>query len=314
MTTTHKTDKGGQFDLLLEPIKRRSPLGSIPAIKLLRAHGLGLKAAKAAIESPMAGVARAVRLPHVADPKALLDGLAAEGFPARAMAPAPSDKQIAAWAADDTDMADALKGDFVATKATLVQSIRRRLNLSQAQFAEQYGIPVHCIRAWEISRQKPDAATLAYLEAISGDPSGVARALAIGRAGKARVNATEVVTVVTTTEVQGHGEIGAKHVRAGLSANVIKEIVRQIFASPGVPKGHQHVKPHYKICLNQEGRIVPLRSKLQGSITTVCTDELRSEHGSDIVSTMLIDPSTAAIMPNVLTALGLDWDLPGSAC
>ncbi len=186
MPTTLKPDDGPPFDLLLEPIKQRTPLGSSPAIKLLRAHGLGLKEAKEAIESPMAGAARAVRLPHVADPKALLDSLAAEGFPAKAMTPPPTDEQIAAWAADDPDMAASLKIDGKPNAPTLVQSLRRRLQLSQTQFAALYGIPVHSIRAWEIGRHSPDVGMVSYLEAIDADPHGLARAHAKAEAKKAK--------------------------------------------------------------------------------------------------------------------------------
>ena len=58
-----------------------------------------------------------------------------------------ADAQIAAWAAADPDMAAGLKITGKAMAPALVQTLRRQLNFSQAQFAERYGIPVHCIRA-----------------------------------------------------------------------------------------------------------------------------------------------------------------------
>lgn len=186
MPTTLKSDQGASFDLLLEPIQRRSPLYPIKAIKLFQAHGMSMKAAKVAIESPMAAMPRALRLHGVRDPQAILRDLAEWGFPARLLAKPSTPEQMAQWAADDPDMAEALKGDFVAIEPTLVQSIRRRLNLSQAQFAARYGIPVSCIRAWEIRRAKPDASTMALLEMIDAEPAALARAHAKAEARKAK--------------------------------------------------------------------------------------------------------------------------------
>jgi putative transcriptional regulator len=94
--------------------------------------------------------------------------------------PAPTDAEIAAWAAEDPDMAAALATDWQPVEPTLARQLRQRLNLTQTEFAARYGIPVSAIRAWEIGRHQPNAAVAAYLLAIAGDPDGVAKAFVEG--------------------------------------------------------------------------------------------------------------------------------------
>lgn len=57
--------------------------------------------------------------------------------------------------------------------------IRFKLVLSQEDFASRYRIPLEALVAWERHEATPDAVALAYLDAIAGDPEGVARALAV---------------------------------------------------------------------------------------------------------------------------------------
>jgi putative transcriptional regulator len=56
--------------------------------------------------------------------------------------------------------------------------IRRRLGLSQEQFAERYNIPLATLQDWEEHRAMPDSAMLAYLKVIERLPDAVAEALA----------------------------------------------------------------------------------------------------------------------------------------
>lgn len=156
------------------------------ALNLLARHGVARKTAKEALLGALDGKTKALRVPKAADPKELLASLAAAGFPARRMKAPPSRKQIAAWSADDPDMAAGLKITGKPLAPSLVQSIRRALGLSQTEFAVRYGIPLHCIRAWEIRRAAPEAATLAYLEAIVEDPKGLAQAHASAEARKVK--------------------------------------------------------------------------------------------------------------------------------
>ena len=59
-----------------------------------------------------------------------------------------------------------------------VKALRRRLRLSQEQFAHRYGFTPARIRDWEQGRSKPDGAVRAYLLVIEREPEAVARALA----------------------------------------------------------------------------------------------------------------------------------------
>lgn len=58
-----------------------------------------------------------------------------------------------------------------------VAVIRKRQKLSQAAFAERYGLSVATVRDWEQKRRAPDRASIAYLTVIDRDPEAVARAL-----------------------------------------------------------------------------------------------------------------------------------------
>ena len=58
-----------------------------------------------------------------------------------------------------------------------VKTLRTTLGLTQDEFAARFKIPVGTLRDWEQSRAEPDAPARAYLQAIAGDPEGVARAL-----------------------------------------------------------------------------------------------------------------------------------------
>jgi putative transcriptional regulator len=93
------------------------------------------------------------------------------------------------WSAVDTqtddDIARAVAGDPDAapilseaeTAAGIARSIRKRLGISQAEFAARFHVPVGTLRDWEQNRKQPDAPALAYLRVIAREPGMVARAL-----------------------------------------------------------------------------------------------------------------------------------------
>ena len=58
-----------------------------------------------------------------------------------------------------------------------IRSLRRKLVLTQEEFAETYMIPIGTLRDWEQHRSEPDAPARAYLKVIAADPTGVAHAL-----------------------------------------------------------------------------------------------------------------------------------------
>jgi putative transcriptional regulator len=49
-------------------------------------------------------------------------------------------------------------------------AVRRKLHLSQQEFAEKYRIPLPTLRNWEQGRRQPDALAAAYLHVIAMRP------------------------------------------------------------------------------------------------------------------------------------------------
>ena len=58
-----------------------------------------------------------------------------------------------------------------------VGKIRRRMKLSQRQFASRYGFSIDSIQNWEQGRRVPDGAARTLLAVIAHDPKAVERAL-----------------------------------------------------------------------------------------------------------------------------------------
>jgi putative transcriptional regulator len=58
-----------------------------------------------------------------------------------------------------------------------VQSIRKQLGLSQAEFSARFGIPTGTLRDWEQGRRVPDGPARVLLKVIENDPKAVERAL-----------------------------------------------------------------------------------------------------------------------------------------
>jgi putative transcriptional regulator len=59
-----------------------------------------------------------------------------------------------------------------------VRKIRRRLKLSQGEFAAKFGIPAATLRDWEQNRRRPEGAARVLLKVIKEEPEAVSRALA----------------------------------------------------------------------------------------------------------------------------------------
>lgn len=90
---------------------------------------------------------------------------------------AQSDDDISRNVAQDLD-APAILTDGE-TAAAIARTVRKRLGLSQAEFAARFHVPVGTLRDWEQNRRQPDAPALAYLRVIAREPDIVARALAV---------------------------------------------------------------------------------------------------------------------------------------
>jgi putative transcriptional regulator len=57
-----------------------------------------------------------------------------------------------------------------------VRAIRRKLRMSQTEFAEKYRIPLPTLKNWEQGRRQPDATASAYLQAIAMRPREISEA------------------------------------------------------------------------------------------------------------------------------------------
>ena len=89
-----------------------------------------------------------------------------------------SDEELSQNALDDPENPPAeafLEGTL--QEAFRPQWIRRRLAMSQREFAETFGFPVRSLQQWEQGRSEPSRAIRAYLRVIAVDPESVRRAL-----------------------------------------------------------------------------------------------------------------------------------------
>lgn len=58
-----------------------------------------------------------------------------------------------------------------------VKAIRKKLGMSQSEFAAAYRIPLDTLQGWEQERREPDATASAYLRTIARLPKQVRTAL-----------------------------------------------------------------------------------------------------------------------------------------
>lgn len=58
-----------------------------------------------------------------------------------------------------------------------VKNIRKRLHVSQAEFAYMIGVSINTLQNWEQGRRRPDGPALALLKIAEADPETVMSAL-----------------------------------------------------------------------------------------------------------------------------------------
>jgi putative transcriptional regulator len=94
---------------------------------------------------------------------------------------ATTDEEIARHAAADPDVAPDMT-DRLRRRAMAVDvaSLRRRLDMTQAEFARAYRFSVGAVRDMEQGRRVPSGPAAALLELIAKDPEFVRTALAKG--------------------------------------------------------------------------------------------------------------------------------------
>jgi putative transcriptional regulator len=102
--------------------------------------------------------------------------------------PRPSQEQIEAQAVEDGDawtdeeLAEA-EPVYPPPLPGQVRALRKRLGLSQVQFARRFGFTLEAVRQYEQGRRRPSGPAATLLRVIEADPEAVARALALRKAG-----------------------------------------------------------------------------------------------------------------------------------
>lgn len=61
-----------------------------------------------------------------------------------------------------------------------VQRIRKRVHMSQSEFAGHFGVNLRTVQEWEQGRSQPSGASRAFLTVIAREPDAVRRALTQG--------------------------------------------------------------------------------------------------------------------------------------
>ena len=81
-------------------------------------------------------------------------------------------------AISDPNCPPATKAQLARTRRVpTVRALRKRLNLTQEEFAARFHLPLGTIRDWEQGAHLPDKAAQVLLTVIAKDPDAVARAL-----------------------------------------------------------------------------------------------------------------------------------------
>jgi putative transcriptional regulator len=81
-------------------------------------------------------------------------------------------------ALSDTDAPPATAAQLArARRVPDVRALRRKLNLTQEEFAARFHLPLGTVRDWEQGAHRPDKAAQVLLTIIARDPEAVARAL-----------------------------------------------------------------------------------------------------------------------------------------
>jgi putative transcriptional regulator len=91
---------------------------------------------------------------------------------------AMSDEERHRAALSDVDPPPATEAQLArARRVPTVRALRKKLNLTQEEFAKRFHLPLGTVRDWEQGAHRPDRAARVLLTVIARDPDAVARAL-----------------------------------------------------------------------------------------------------------------------------------------
>ncbi len=79
----------------------------------------------------------------------------------------------------DADAQAAKEEQLTRGQLTGVKQLRRRLGLTQEEFAARFQLPYATVRDWEQGVREPDAAARNFLRVIAYDPDAVMKALEV---------------------------------------------------------------------------------------------------------------------------------------
>ena len=92
---------------------------------------------------------------------------------------AMTDAEVTAAALSDPDAQPLPPAQLARMRrVSRVKVLRQRLDMTQAEFAEAFHLPITTLRDWEQHRSTPDAPARALLLAIERDPEAMRRLLA----------------------------------------------------------------------------------------------------------------------------------------
>jgi putative transcriptional regulator len=91
---------------------------------------------------------------------------------------AMSEEESHRAAVSDSDAPPATDAQLArARRVPSVRALRKKLNLTQEEFAARFHLPLGTVRDWEQGAHRPDKAAQVLLTVIARDPGAVARAL-----------------------------------------------------------------------------------------------------------------------------------------
>ncbi len=90
-----------------------------------------------------------------------------------------TDEEKHAAALIDADAQPATEEQLARGKRTYIKHLRRRLGLTQEEFAARFHLPYTTVRDWEQGVREPDTAARNFLRVIAHDPEAVMEALEV---------------------------------------------------------------------------------------------------------------------------------------
>jgi putative transcriptional regulator len=90
-----------------------------------------------------------------------------------------TDKEKHAAARNDADAHPATEEQLARGKRTYIKHLRRRLGLTQEEFAARFQLPYNTVRDWEQGVREPDAAARNFLRLIAHNSEAVIEALEV---------------------------------------------------------------------------------------------------------------------------------------